>query len=521
MFSRVLGAIPSTLFEKGRKTLVVLEAKGVRKYFGGVVALSDGNLRCCQGRITGLLGANGSGKSTMSKIIAGVYRPDGGEIWYKGRQVHYRNPKEARKDGIALVFQNLSLVPDLTVWQNVVLGMEKSRGIFLDDREAKEISRRILKRLLPGLDVSRKVYELSPGEKQIVEIAKAIAENPKLLILDEPTAALEQAQVRNLFAYMRELAQSGVAIVFTSHRLWEVMEICDDVTIFRNGATVAYIDFAREAKDPEKIVNYITGEAKENLPREKERLRERLSSETLLRVRIQSRTKSLQDGLSFELGRGEILGIGGLAGQGQSELLYALAGSHPKIRCEVEMSGRKILVRCPQDAIQNGILLVPGDRQQEGLFLEHSVYSNMIFPKLGLPRHPTLIPERKYREECMDVVQLLSIKLPGLDAPVNTLSGGNQQKVVVGKWLSFNVQVFLLADPAKGVDIGAKRDLYEYIKRLAREQGIGVLLYASDHEELAHYADRVIIMYEGRIVATLLGEDITEEAITAASVRVR
>lgn len=501
--------------------MVVLEAKGVRKYFGGVVALSDGNLRCHQGKITGLLGANGSGKSTMSKIIAGVYRPDGGEIWYQGRKVYYRSPHEARKDGIALVFQNLSLVPDLTVWQNVVLGMERNRGIFLDDRDAKELSRRILRRLLPDLDINRKVYELSPGEKQIVEIAKAISENPKLLILDEPTAALEQTQVRNLFAYMRELARNGVAIVFTSHRLWEVMEICDDVTIFRNGTTVAYIDFEKEAKDPEKIVSYITGETEKDSSRAEEHLRGEVSGETLLRVRMRSRTKALQDGLSFELKRGEILGIGGLAGQGQSELLYALAGGHPKIWCEAELAGRRILIRKPQDAIMNGILLVPGDRQQEGLFLEHSVYSNMIFPRLGLPRHPACIPEKKYREDCEGIVRLLSIKLPGLDAPVNALSGGNQQKVVVGKWLSFDVRVFLLADPAKGVDIGAKRDLYEYIRHLARERGIGVLLYASDSEELASYADRVFVMYEGRIVAAFSGKDLSEEAITAASVRAR
>jgi len=500
--------------------LVILEARGIRKHFGGVVALSDGNLRCRQGRITGLLGANGSGKSTMSKIIAGVYRPDGGEIWYKGRPVHYRNPSEAKRDGIALVFQNLSLVPDLTVWQNVVLGMEKSRGIFLDNQEAKQIARDILSKLLPGLDITRKVYELSPGEMQIVEIAKAIAERPQLLILDEPTAALEHAQVKSLFAYMRALAQSGVAIVFTSHRLWEVMEICDDVTIFRNGATVAYIDFDQEEKDPETIISHITGETVRSSPAERTFGEKPESREVLLRAHIRSKVKSLRD-VSLELARGEILGIGGLAGQGQNELLYALAGSFPGVQCEVEIEGRKIVLRRPQDAIQNGILLVPGDRQKEGLFLEHSVYSNMVFPKFGLSRHPVIIPEKKYRGECEDIVRLLSIKVSSPDAPVSTLSGGNQQKVVVGKWLSFDVKVFLLADPAKGVDIGAKRDLYEYIRRLARERGIGVILYASDHEELAQYADRVLVMYEGGIVAALTGEDISEETITATSVRAR
>lgn len=500
--------------------MVILEAKGVQKHFGGVVALSDGNLRCRQGKITGLLGANGSGKSTMSKIIAGVYRPDGGEIRYKGQRVHYRNPSEAKRDGIALVFQNLSLVPDLTVWQNVVLGMEKNRGIFLDDRDAREISRRILNKLLPDLDIDKKVYELSPGEMQIVEIAKAISEKPQLLILDEPTAALEQVQVRNLFEYMRLLARSGVAIIFTSHRLWEVMEICDDVTVFRNGATVAYIDFEKEEKNPEKIISFITGEALKLLPQVENAGEERVPEGVLLRVRVRSKVKSLHD-VSLELKRGEILGIGGLAGQGQNELLYALAGSYPGVQCEVELEGRGFSIRRPQDAIQNGILLVPGDRQREGLFLEHSVYSNMIFPKIGFSRHPVLIPEKKYKGECEEIIKFLSIKASGLDAPVNTLSGGNQQKVVVGKWLSFNVKVFLLADPAKGVDVGAKRDLYEYIRRLAREQGIGVVLYASDNEELVRHTDRILIMYEGQIVATLAGSEINEETITAISVRAR
>lgn len=233
--------------------MIVLEAIGIKKNFGGVVALSNANLRCYQGRITGLLGANGSGKSTMSKIICGVYQADGGEIKYKGRTVRYRSPSEARKDGIAMVFQNLSLVADLTVWQNIVLGKEESNGIFLNNDSAKELSRKILAQLLPDLDINKKVSQLNPGEMQIVEIAKAISQNPQLLILDEPTAALEQAQVKNLFDCMRALAKEGVAMIFTSHRLWEVMEICDDVTIFRNGENVATIDFEKMKKIRKKL----------------------------------------------------------------------------------------------------------------------------------------------------------------------------------------------------------------------------------------------------------------------------
>jgi ribose transport system ATP-binding protein len=496
----------------------ILEATGIRKHFGGVVALSKADLVCHEGKITGLLGANGSGKSTMSKIIAGVYSADAGEIKYKGRSVKYRNPNEARKDGIAMVFQNLSLVAELTVWQNIVLGAEEKKGLlFLNDKAAMDTSKAIVDQLLPGLDINKMVYELNPGEMQIVEIAKAISENPKLLILDEPTAALEQAQVKSLFSTMRDLVKKGVAIVFTSHRLWEVMEICDDVVIFRNGENVASIDYTEDVKDPEKIISYITGEAQKA---KVEKSRNAVSDEIVLSIRNLNYGSFLQD-VSFELKKGEILGIGGLAGQGQHELMLALAGNYPGITCDAELNGKKIKLTTPRSAIQNSILLVPGDRQLEGLFLTHSVFTNIIFPKLGLKRQPMFTPRKEYRKECEQVVDTLSIVTHSLDMPVNSLSGGNQQKVVVGKWLSFDTNVLLLADPAKGVDVGAKRDLYEYIVNQVKEKKMSVILYASDNEELTGYCDRLMIMYEGQIVATLEGDDINDDTIIATSMRVK
>ena len=238
----------------------LLEAKSVKKLFGGVVALSSGNLTCEAGRITGLLGTNGSGKSTISKIITGVYAKDGGTILYEGREIAYKNPNEARMDGISMVFQNLSLIPDLTVWQNIALGIEEKKGIFLHNASAVKRAEEIITELMPGLDVNRKVCDLNPGEQQITEIAKAISVKPKLLIFDEPTAALEQEEVRSLFAYMRKLAKEGVAMIFTSHRLWEVLEICDDIVVFRNGENVGAMDFAKDGRDPEAIVRMITGE---------------------------------------------------------------------------------------------------------------------------------------------------------------------------------------------------------------------------------------------------------------------
>lgn len=495
---------------------MILEVKGIRKCFGGVVALSDGNLVCRLGKITGLLGANGSGKSTISKIITGVYCADCGEVIYGGQTVNYKNPNEARRDGIAMVFQNLSLVPDLTVWQNIVLGAEQKKGFRLDNKSAKEISQEIINKLHPGLDINKKVDQLNPGEMQIVEIAKAISTEPRLLILDEPTAALEQAQVKNLFNYMRELANHGVSMIFTSHRMWEVMEICDDVIIFRNGENVASIDFAEEGKDAEKIISYITGDAKKV---DCEKACSVASGETVLSIRSMNYGKLLKD-ITFDLKKGEVLGIGGLAGQGQNELLLALAGAYPDMKCDAELKGRKIKLNKPASAVRNSILLVPGDRQLEGLFLKDSLYKNIIFPKLALKKQPVFTPAKKYREECEHIVKSLSVKAHNIDTAVGTLSGGNQQKVVVGKWLTFDINVLLLADPAKGVDIGAKRDLYQYIVDMVKEKNTSVILYASDCEELIQYCDRVLIMYEGQIVDSLESCDICEDAIVAASMRV-
>jgi len=492
--------------------VTILEARNIRKNFGGVIALSGASLTCHEGRITGLLGANGSGKSTLSKIIAGAYAPDEGEIVYLGKTVHYKNPYEAKQRGIGMVYQNLSLVPELTVWQNIVLGDEKNRGYFLDDESAREKSVNIIKKLWPKLSIESRVYELTPGEMQVVEIAKAVSRNPKLLILDEPTAALEEAQVASLFKLMRELASTGVAIIFTSHRLWEVVEICDDLTIFRNGENVAQMDFSKDEKDLQKIIFYITGS-------QEEADIAKTCAETCGDVRLSVRDLNLGSTLkniSFDLKKGEILGIGGLAGQGQQELMLAIAGNFRKISCEAKIDGKPIRLTKPSNAIRHGIMLVPGDRQLEGLFSTHSVFSNLIFPKIGLEKN-FIVPHGRLRKDCAQIVDILALKAAGLDVPVSTLSGGNQQKVVIGKWLGLETNVLLLSDPAKGIDIGAKNDLYSYIIGEARSKGMSVILYASDSKELIEYCDRLLIMYEGSIVSTLNTEEITEENIIRAS----
>lgn len=494
---------------------VLFEAKHIVKKFNGVPALADGNLVCRSGKITGLLGANGSGKSTINKCITGVYKKNGGTMIYQGKEVDFKNPMDAKRAGISMAFQNLSLLPDLTVWQNVVLGFETKKGGFLNDKEAKGITKHILDDFMPGFNYNRKVSELSPAEMQIVEIAKAISQRPKMLILDEPTAALEQSQVKALFRYMRILAERGVGMVFTSHRMWEVMEICDDVVIFKNGVVAGALDFEKDEKDADYIIKCITGD--ENKKVFEERVYREIPDENAFEVK-NLRYANIVHHVDLHVKKGEIVGIGGLSGQGQDELLLSVAGNYPDVKYDsAKIFGKDAPLKSAGKAIEEGILLVPGDRQLEGLMMDKSIYENSILPKVGLKREPFFIPKKRYVKECTDAQEVLSTKYNQVSDPVSGLSGGNAQKVVVGKWLSVDMKLLILSDPCKGVDVGAKKDLYDFIRKLAEEKGIGVLVYASDNEELIENCDRVMVMHEGHVVGELTGPEITDEALVNLS----
>ena len=492
--------------------MAILEARGIKKRFGGVIALAGTDLSCERGRITGLLGANGSGKSTISKVITGVYSADSGEIFYDGKKVSFKNPLDAKRAGIAMVFQNLSLTPDQKVWQNIVLGMEKKKGMFLDNAAARRVAREILDKLYPQIDIEKTVSSLSPGERQIVEIAKALSEHPQVLILDEPTASLEQQQVRKLFEYLRELKKQNIAMIFTSHRMNEVTELCDDIVVFRAGENVGELNFDHDEKNPDKIIEMITGE--QTVAMEKKAYKD-LPDDYVLEIAPFKYGNLLE--ASLKLKKHEVLGIGGLAGQGQELLLRAIAGALPEAKVQATIEGKKVRLKSPTTAIRNGIVLVPGDRTLEGLFTAGSIYTNIVNPKQSLKKQPLITPKKKYRPEAKEIVDRLNIVTSGIDNPVCNLSGGNQQKVVVGKWLPFDMKVLLLADPAKGVDVPAKRDMYALIQKLADENDIGVILYASDNDELITYCERVLTMYEGRIVNELVQEEITEQNLVVAA----
>jgi ribose transport system ATP-binding protein len=444
-----------------------------------------------------------------------------GEFFIDGRQVEIGSPADAKRHGFVLAHQNLSLIPDLPVWQNVCMGNERKRNpFFLDNKAAKGAAARILDELVPGeIPLEASVSDLSPAHRQMVEVAKALAQRPRVLILDEPTAALEYFHVEQLFRKIEELKRGGVSVVFISHRLWEITRMCDRVIVFRNGETVGTVDFERQARDEDLIVPLVTGQAAgDQIDFVKKTKKDFEKAETVLEldgVQYRDKLKSV----SFSVRRGELLGIGGLHGQGQEELIMVLAGSICAGGGEVRLDGKPLRCTHPKQAIRRGVYLVPGDRMTEGLFWIHNVFSNLIFPRFSLRMDGMLLKFTKLFSVADGIIEKVALAPPNRAMTVNTLSGGNQQKTVFGRWLQFQPRVLLLNDPAKGIDIAARNALYRLTHELT-ERGTSVILYASSNEELISNCDRVLIMFEGRIVEEILHEDISDEKLITSSLRV-
>ena len=505
--------------------MTVLDAKHIRKSFAGVRALSDANLVLHAGEICGLVGANGAGKTTFARIVSGLLAPDGGELVLYGQPVNLRSHLDAERSRMAMVHQNLSLVPEMTIWENIALGREKTGSLaLLDNRGAVAQAEMAMETISVKISVHERVKNISPDEKQLVEIGKALVKEPRILILDEPTASLDFHQVESLFRAVRELKERGVAVVFISHRLWEVAKICDRLVAFRNGETVGELDFSAQERDEKLIIPLITGQEV------REKIRKRPAQRETEIAGHGDRGRALElrgvtlDGarltdVSFSLRRGEVLGLGGLQGQGQEEILMILAGYLKGFSGEIRADGKPLALRNTRDAIRRGIALIPGDRQKEGLFLEHTVLANLLYPKISMHGGSFFLPMGRYQRLASGAIDTVSLVPPDPRLVVSQLSGGNQQKVVVGKWLALSPDVLLLNDPTKGVDVGTRQNIYDIIARLA-EKGTSVLLYASDNEELIENCDRVLIVFEGRIVKELRGDDIDEERLVVASLNV-
>ncbi len=489
----------------------MIEAHDVVKTYGGVVALNGAHLEARPGEVHGLLGPNGSGKSTMNKILAGSVRPDSGTLLIDGSPVTITSPTHSDRLGIGAVYQQLSVVPTLTVEQNLVLGREPARFGVLNGKAAREQASRMLERLRPALgadvQLSTPLDHLTVGQQQLIEIGKVLLREPRILILDEATASLYRGQVELLFELVREARDAGTCVLFVSHRLDEIFQICDRATILRAGATVATVEM--DQTSPEELVRLMVGETLAAA----ERAPSAATDEAALEV--SGLTGPRLHGIDLTARAGEILGLGGLQGQGQSELLMTLFGALPRTAGTVALRGRPLGRYSAARATRRGIALVPGNRGTQGMYSLRPIQENLS--TVSLWRRVLAgfgISMRRERAAARDSVEQLAIKIGSLNDPVSSLSGGNAQKVIVAKWLQNEPEVILLDDPTKGVDVGAKSEIYQIIRNLAAE-GKVIILNSSEDRELAQLADRVLVMYEGRVVSELVGEDITEERLVA------
>jgi ribose transport system ATP-binding protein len=497
---------------------VSLSAQNIVKRYGGVAALSDGNLDVQAREVVALIGANGSGKSTMSKVINGVVVLDGGQLLLDGKPVHFSSPQAAKNMGIATVFQELSLIPQMTVAENIWLTREPMRAFGLVDRKAVKARTEELLSLFDGtfktdLRPDAPVAALPPDEKQIVEILKAISFNPKMIILDEATASLDSRQVQRLFELVVKWKEQGKAVVFVSHRMEEIFRIADKFSVLRNGRTVGAgnmkdineKELVKLMIEKESVFSFIRGESKAEKKEEKE-----------ICIEVKDlRTDLLRD-ISFKARKGELVGIGGLRGQGQRDLLLALFGDIP-YSGKIKLFGNETSFKHPREAMKQGIALVPGDRAKEGLLYIRSILENIMLPSwrhYGLP-----LKINQAKKDATQTGASLNLKMAGLDEPVSSLSGGNAQKVVIGKWLMRKPQILLLDDPTKGVDVGTKAEFYALLTQLC-EDGKTILFYSSDDEELVGLCDRVLVVHDGMIRTELTGKTLTKENLIAASLGV-
>lgn len=494
-------------------TSPLVRLSGVHKRYGGVQALRDASLTAAGSEVHGLLGPNGSGKSTLGKVLAGSVRPDAAEIALAGEPVRIGSPRAAARLGVAAVYQQLSLVPDLTVGQNLVLGSEPGRLGFLSDRAAARRVAPVLERLAPALGDVRPddaVRDLAPGQQQLVEIGKALLREPRVLILDEATASLHRDQVALVFDIVRELRERGAAILFVSHRLDEITELCDRATILRSGVTVA--ETSVPDTTPDEIVHLMVGDVQQ-VERE-----HRDATDAPVRLRVRGLAGGALRGVDLDARGGEIVGLGGLQGQGQSELLLALFGATAATG-DVEVDGEPVRLASPRTAARRGIALVPGDRGTQGTLPARPIQENLAIASIAGRARVGVLSTRREREAAQSMVDALAITIGSLADPISSLSGGNAQKVVFGKWLLTEPSVVLLDDPTKGVDVGAKAEIYRIVRGLA-ERGATVIINSSEDRELVTVCDRVLVLFEGAVRATLVGDEITEERLVQAALRI-
>jgi ribose transport system ATP-binding protein len=486
----------------------VIELVGVSKQYPGVLALDGVSVRFDAGRVHGLMGENGAGKSTLIKIMTGAIAPTTGVLRIRGVDYPELKPAQAIQLGISAVYQEFNLIPSLSVAQNIFFGREPVRGgIFQDEARMIRESRELIDRLGVPIDVRAPVRKLSVGFRQIVEIAKGISLDARVLILDEPTAALTPAEVERLYSVVRTLKDQGVAVIYISHRMQEIFDLCDQVTVLRDGrhvATSRVNDVSRS-----DLIKWMVGrELSQTYPAHRDG---HVPGEVALEVRGLG-TDLLRD-VGFRVRYGEILGLAGLVGAGRTETVSAVFGADPRRTGEILLDGRPVDIRNPKEAIRLGIGLIPEDRQRKGVILQRPIGENMLYATLPwfLRRGPLQARQEELRQK-------LSVKTPSLDRPVKQLSGGNQQKVVLAKWLATKCRVLFFDEPTRGIDVGAKQEIYQLMRELAAN-GCALVMISSEMPELLGMSDRILVFCEGRITGELRGAEATQENIMELAAR--
>ena len=484
----------------------ILKMEGISKRFLGVVALQDVDFELFPGEIHALVGENGAGKSTLMKVLMGIHHPDGGRILFKGQPFQAKNPKDAQQHGISMIFQEFNLMPDLTVAENIFAARElrKARNLLIDDRRMNQKTQELLDSLSLSFSPTQKISSLSVAEMQMVEIAKALLYNSDVLVLDEPTSALAEHEVNKLFDILRRLREQGVAIVYISHRLEEFDRIVDKITVLRDGK---YIGTKRwkDTTVPEMIRMMVGRSLEEQFPSRNAKI-----GEVVLEARNFSNAKLTNVSLSVR--SGEVLGLAGMMGAGRTEFARAIFGADPRDSGEIFMDGRQIAVHTPADAIAHNIVYLPEDRKKDGLLLDQSVAMNILLASLSDNARHGIVNAKSCADTVSQKLSELSVKTPSSKQLVKFLSGGNQQKVLVCRWLCLNARVIIFDEPTRGIDVGAKYEIYSLINKMA-EAGAAIIMISSEMPEVLGMSDRIAVMYEGRMVGEVERAEASQEKI--------
>lgn len=486
----------------------ILMMKNISKSFPGVKALSNVDLEIRKGEVHALMGENGAGKSTLLKILAGAYTRDEGEIYIDGKKIDDLNPKQAENCGISIIYQEFSSLPDLSIAENIFLGRQYTkRGGMIDWKRCREESAKLLKQVGMEIDPSIKVSKLKVAEQQMVEIAKALSKEAKIIVMDEPTAPLTQKEIEHLFRVVDDLKKKNISVIYVSHRLAEIKEICDRMTVLRDGCLVGSAD-VKDTSIQDMIRMMVGREVKDMYPRT-----QREVGEKVLEIRHLSTKDKLKD-ISLDIHKGEILGVAGLVGAGRTELARAVFGADKIEEGTIKLYGKEVKIGKPRDAIEKKIGLVPEDRKRQGLVLMMNVKENITLSSLKKLKRGGKLSLKAEASKAKQYVDKLRVATPDIYTTVENLSGGNQQKVVLGKWLCAECSLLLIDEPTRGIDVGSKVEIYELMKELV-ENDMAILMISSEMSELIGVCNRIAVMHEGRITGILDRDEFSEERIMA------